>query len=134
MFVQVRELLARHGYLINPVVYFDTSIPEKEIAELTKMVESLKGKVVHDRNAVGLTHIVYPFGPEGDPDDGQEYLRTQRILGERAVVHTCVHRPAARCVAALDQCLSALPNVDACCARGPVHLTQAYASRVRTTS
>lgn len=23
----------------------------------------------------GVTHIVYPFGPKGDPDDGQEYLR-----------------------------------------------------------
>ena len=22
-----------------------------------------------------MTHIVYPFGPKGDPDDGQEYLR-----------------------------------------------------------
>lgn len=23
----------------------------------------------------GVTHIVYPFGLKGDPDDGQEYLR-----------------------------------------------------------
>ena len=23
----------------------------------------------------GVTHIVYPFGAKGDPDDGQEYLR-----------------------------------------------------------
>jgi len=21
------------------------------------------------------THIVYPFGPKGDPDDGKEYMR-----------------------------------------------------------
>ena len=24
------------------------------------------------------THIVYPFGPKGDPDDGHEYMR---VLG-----------------------------------------------------
>ena len=23
----------------------------------------------------GVTHVVYPFGPSGDPDDGQQYLR-----------------------------------------------------------
>ena len=23
----------------------------------------------------GVTHVVYPFGAKGDPDDGQEYLR-----------------------------------------------------------
>jgi hypothetical protein len=52
-------------------VYFDKSVPEAEIAELTGFVFKMKGKVVTDRNAVGLTHIVYPFGPHGDPDDGQ---------------------------------------------------------------
>ena len=25
-----------------------------------------------------MTHVVLPFGPDGDPDDGQEYMRTLR--------------------------------------------------------
>ena len=24
----------------------------------------------------GVTHVVYPYGPEGDPDDGVQYMRT----------------------------------------------------------
>ena len=28
----------------------------------------------------GVTHVVYPYGPEGDPDDGVQYMRT---LGRR---------------------------------------------------
>ncbi len=28
--------------------------------------------------APGVTHVVFPFGPEGDPDDGREYMRTLR--------------------------------------------------------
>lgn len=28
--------------------------------------------------APGVTHVVLPFGPDGDPDDGQEYMRTLR--------------------------------------------------------
>ena len=25
-----------------------------------------------------MTHVLMPFGPDGDPDDGQEYMRTLR--------------------------------------------------------
>jgi SWIRM-associated domain at the N-terminal len=73
----VRSALAKNGYSITPVVLLDDSIPKEQVGELTSMVESMKGRVVTDRNAVGLTHVVYPFGPDGDPDDGEEYMRVQ---------------------------------------------------------
>lgn len=31
--------------------------------------------VAFDADAPGVTHIVYPFGPNGDPDDGLQYMR-----------------------------------------------------------
>jgi hypothetical protein len=74
---QVRATLIKAGYAISPVVFLDAGIPPEQVGELTNMVESMKGKVVADRNAVGLTHIVFPFGEEGDPDDGEEYMRLQ---------------------------------------------------------
>lgn len=45
------------------------------------------GSVVTSEKAPGLTHVVYPFGPGGDPDDGKEYLRTQEFRQNLARVH-----------------------------------------------
>jgi hypothetical protein len=30
-------------------------------------------------DAPGVTHIIHPFGPEGDPDDGNIYMRVQEF-------------------------------------------------------
>jgi SWI/SNF related-matrix-associated actin-dependent regulator of chromatin subfamily C len=87
----VRSTLVKNGYPISPTVLFDESLPSDTVAELTSMVESMKGKVVKDRNAVGLTHIVYPFPNGEDPDDGEEYMRTQRRRGDKALVHRWYH-------------------------------------------
>lgn len=67
----VRSSMAKNQYQVTPTVYFDDSVPKDELESLKAMVLSLKGKVASERNAVGLTHIVYPFGPSGDPDDGE---------------------------------------------------------------
>lgn len=67
----VRSSMSKNQYQVTPTVYFDDSCPEDEVEALKAMVLSLKGKVASERNAVGLTHIVYPFGPSGDPDDGE---------------------------------------------------------------
>jgi hypothetical protein len=81
----VRASLEKNGYAVTPTVYFDKSISEAEIKELSGFVEKMKGKVVTERNAVGLTHIVYPFGPNGDPDDGQVGLSWFRMPGVKTV-------------------------------------------------
>lgn len=83
----VRSTLAKNGYFISPVVFFDPNLTAVEVAELTTMVESMKGRVVKDRNAVGLTHIIYPFPDGKDPDDGEEYMRVQRKRADKALVH-----------------------------------------------
>jgi hypothetical protein len=83
----VRSTLTKNGYAITPVVFFDEQLSQDDVGELTAMVESMKARVVKDRNAVGLTHIVYPYGEGGDPDDGEEYMRVQRKRGDKALVH-----------------------------------------------
>lgn len=70
----VRSSMEKNGFPVTPTVYFDKSVPEADLAELTGFVWKMKGKVVTDRNAVGLTHIIFPFGPHGDPDDGEVCL------------------------------------------------------------
>ena len=37
--------------------------------------------------AAGCTHVVFPFGPEGDPDDGQNYMRSLEARGASVRVH-----------------------------------------------
>ncbi len=32
-------------------------------------------------DGAGVTHVVFPFGPKGDPDDGKQYLRTMEVRG-----------------------------------------------------
>ena len=44
-------------------------------------MRALKGEVAQSEGAPGVTHVVYPYGPKGDPDDGQEYLRTLEVGG-----------------------------------------------------
>ena len=38
-------------------------------------------------DSTGVTHIVYPFGPNGDPDDGVQYMRVQ---DRRCSCHSCL--------------------------------------------
>lgn len=77
----VRNSFEKNGFPVTPTVYFDKSVPEVEVTELSGFVVKMKGKVVTDRNAVGLTHIVFPFGPNGDPDDGEVCLPLLRSQG-----------------------------------------------------
>jgi hypothetical protein len=36
-----------------------------------------------------ITHKLFPYGPKGDPDDGQEYLRILEFRWAMAVVARC---------------------------------------------
>jgi hypothetical protein len=38
-------------------------------------VDRLGGMVAQSEGQAGVTHVVCPFGPGGDPDDGQHYMR-----------------------------------------------------------
>lgn len=83
----VRATLIKNGYPVSPTVLLDDALSAEDKTELTGMVEGMKGRVVTDRNAVGLTHIVYPFPDGADPDDGEEYMRSQRRRGDKVLVH-----------------------------------------------
>ena len=58
-----------------PVVYVDPTTGQSR-EELEAIVHSLGGRVSSSPNDPSITHMVYPFGPEGDPDDGVQYLRS----------------------------------------------------------
>lgn len=51
------------------------------------IIEKLGGSVASSEKAPNLSHVVYPFGPSGDPDDGKEYLRTLEFRQNLARVH-----------------------------------------------
>lgn len=63
------------GWWKVPVVHVDAS-NGNNTKELEAIVRSLGGTVCMSPDDPSVTHIVYPFGPEGDPDDGVQYLRS----------------------------------------------------------
>ena len=42
----------------------------------------------HFADAPGVSQIVYPFGPDGDPDDGVQYMR---VLDRRCMLLIIAH-------------------------------------------
>ncbi|KAK9817370.1 hypothetical protein WJX74_007089 [Apatococcus lobatus] len=56
-------------------------------SELQRNVQSLKGEVITSDAIQAASHIVYPFGEKGDPDDGLEYMRVLERRNHDALVH-----------------------------------------------
>lgn len=73
--VQLREALLQAGWIKSPVVHVDASVGAAQ-EELEAIVHSLGGTVSEIADDPTVTHIVFPFGPDGDPDDGVQYLRS----------------------------------------------------------
>ena len=73
--LHLRDALLKAGWLRLPVVHVDVTTGSGK-DELEAIVHSLGGKVSDSVDDPAVTHIVYPFGPEGDPDDGVQYLRS----------------------------------------------------------
>ena len=71
-------------------------VPAGLVLASFQSVSQWTGSVVPCAGAEGVTHVVHPFGPDGDPDDGKHYMRS---LEARCA---CVHmRPAASAPAEL---------------------------------
>lgn len=84
-----RSSLIREGLLKYPRVFVQpncNSITGTNVAELQRIVTDLSGEVIQSESQAGITHIVYPY-EDGDPDDGNEYLRVQKLRGKEAYVH-----------------------------------------------
>lgn len=71
--------------MIRPRVFVRPDCPNASLLRHT--VTKLGGELAHAEETPGISHIVCPFGPKGDPDDGQEYLRTMEVAGGAARVH-----------------------------------------------
>jgi hypothetical protein len=82
---RIRQELIRAGHLRAPRVLILPACPNE--VKLRHAVAKLGGQVVPQADAATATHVLHPFGPSGDPDDGQEYLRTLEIRGGMARVH-----------------------------------------------
>lgn len=83
----VRNMLIKNGHPVSPVVHLHESLSPDDVAQLSEMVRTLKGRIAPVPDDPEITHIVFPFGVDGDPDDGNEYMRTQRLRGQKALVH-----------------------------------------------
>lgn len=82
--LRIRQELLRSGSIRVPKVYIHPTCPNEGV--LRQRILRLGGEVVQKETAA-VTHVVYPYGPSGDPDDGNEYLRTLEVRGPLARVH-----------------------------------------------
>lgn len=75
---RIRQELLRGGHLRTPRVFVHPSTGPAQL-KLRDTVKRLGGETAQAADAQGVTHVVLPFGPKGDPDDGQQYLRTLEV-------------------------------------------------------
>jgi SWI/SNF related-matrix-associated actin-dependent regulator of chromatin subfamily C len=83
--LRIRQELLRSGHLLRPRIFVRPDCPNTSLLRHT--VTKLGAELAHAEDAPGVTHVIYPYGPKGDPDDGQEYLRTLEVAGGAAKVH-----------------------------------------------
>eukprot|EP00798_Chlamydomonas_sp_ICE-L_P022747 gene22747-29913_t len=86
IYANCKKELERLKLLGTPTVYVHPSCGGVS-AKLREVVAKLGGHVAEPDGAAGVTHIVYPFGRDGDPDDGKAYMRVQEFRGFQARVH-----------------------------------------------
>ncbi|GAB4819040.1 hypothetical protein N2152v2_006086 [Parachlorella kessleri] len=86
LLARIRQELVRGGHLRMPRVFVHASTGTNQL-KLRDTVKRLGGETAQAADAPGVTHVVFPFGPKGDPDDGKQYLRTLEVSNGRALVH-----------------------------------------------
>ncbi|KAL3142735.1 hypothetical protein ABBQ38_003035 [Trebouxia sp. C0009 RCD-2024] len=82
----IRAALHREGHLKPPRVHVHGSCGQ-QADQLQRIVSDMGGEVAQSADAPGVTQIIYPFGPAGDPDDGVQYMRVLDRRGPDARVH-----------------------------------------------
>ncbi|KAK2079995.1 hypothetical protein QBZ16_002390 [Prototheca wickerhamii] len=83
---RLRQELLRGGFIQLPRVHVHRTNGATDSLRLSHIVTKLGGETVEE-DAPDATHVVLPFGPGGDPDDGQTYLRAQERHGGVVRVH-----------------------------------------------
>ena len=83
--LRIRQELLRAGFIRRPRIFVRPDCPQS--SALRQIVTKLNGEIAHAEDAPGVTHVVYPFGPNGDPDDGKAYLRSLELGLGAARVH-----------------------------------------------
>ena len=83
---RLRQELLRGGFIQLPRVHVHRTNGATDSLRLAHIVTKLGGETV-EGDAPDATHVVLPFGPGGDPDDGQTYLRAQERHGGMVRVH-----------------------------------------------
>lgn len=82
----IRAALHREGHLKAPRVHVHSSCGQ-QADQLQRTVADMGGEVAQSADAPGVSQVVYPFGPDGDPDDGVQYMRVLDRRGADARVH-----------------------------------------------
>jgi len=83
-----RQELIRAGHIRRFKIFIrpDCATSTHDLASLQKMITKLGGEIA-EKEGPGVTHVICPFGHKGDPDDGQQYLRTLELKASKAFVH-----------------------------------------------
>jgi SWI/SNF related-matrix-associated actin-dependent regulator of chromatin subfamily C len=83
--LRIRQELLRAGFIRVPRVYVHPDCPNAALLRHT--VTKMGGELGQSEDTPGITHIARPWGANGDPDDGKEYLRSLEVKGGAARVH-----------------------------------------------
>eukprot|EP00210_Caulerpa_lentillifera_P002940 g2807.t1 len=84
--VHLKDSLIKSQTIKVPVIHIHSSTGESK-TRLEEIVKSLGGVVAQSADESEVTHIVYSFGPGGDPDDGVQYLRSLEMRPGEFLVH-----------------------------------------------
>lgn len=83
----VRRSLQQAGLLKPFKVALNASLDAAQLPRLQGIISRLGAELAADVETPGCTHVVYPFGPSGDPDDGLNYMRSLEARGTEVRVH-----------------------------------------------
>ncbi|KAF9151869.1 hypothetical protein BG015_006113 [Linnemannia schmuckeri] len=81
----IRNHLVSEGVIKNPIVAFDSSVPEDERERLEASLERLGGTSTNDIQHA--THVVHHSSEELESPEGEEWLRTLEKKDGKVLVH-----------------------------------------------
>ncbi|KAG0317547.1 hypothetical protein BGZ97_005204 [Linnemannia gamsii] len=81
----IRNHLVSEGVIKNPIVAFDSSVPEEEREKLEASLERLGGAITNDIQHA--THVVHHSAEELESPEGEEWLRTLEKKDGKVLVH-----------------------------------------------
>lgn len=87
LYARLNQELIRAGHVRQYKILIHPKCGLDKVKMFEQKVKDLGGDVADNDKTPGITHVVHPYGDKGDPDDGQQYLRTLEVKNNEALVH-----------------------------------------------